>query len=188
MWPIAVFISIVTDALLRIPNRYRFYSAFALLVMAGVMSESVFFTHDTFLIAETDSRIQTLREQLPTSIPENPVLYVWDPTDIPWYLNELDAMLLSQDLGWPVINGYSGNLAPGYGPTKSCEQAVTRIKSYMNFSNITDPLFYNTMISRIVSIGPEQCHWNPEGSIFFTFTQDKQLGTISYLTLNKYVY
>ena len=71
-------------------------------------------------------------------------------------------MLLSQELGWPVMNGYSGNLPDGYGETSNCDDAVTRIVKYMYLEKIEDPTFYNDLLSRVVSVGPEDCQWPTE--------------------------
>jgi len=144
---------------LRVSTRTINYSAAVLLLLGLMVTESVLFNHDTFSKADAYFRLQTLREQIPASLPEDPILFNWNSDNIPWYLTELDAMLLSQDLGWPVMNGYSGNLPKGYGPTTNCDQAIARIISYMNFENMRDPSLYNNLISRVVSVGPEKCQW-----------------------------
>ncbi len=162
MWPVALFISIVVDALLKVSNRTFNYSVMALIILGLMITESVFINHYTYLKTDSYSRLQTLRKEIPANIPEDPVLFVWNPDDTPWFITELDAMLLSQDLGWPVMNGYSGNVPEGYGQTKSCEQAVVRIIRYMNFDKIQDPSFYKNLISRVVSVGPEECQWPKE--------------------------
>jgi hypothetical protein len=157
MWPIAFFIAIELDALLNISNKKGGYSAIVLIFLALIVTESIFFNHITYSKKDSVTRLQTLREQLPTNLPKDPVLFVWNPENNPWYLSELDAMMLSQNLGWPVLNGYSGNLPQGYGPTKYCDQAAVRIIRYMNFAKITDQSIYKNLISRVVSIGPADC-------------------------------
>jgi hypothetical protein len=165
MWPIALFISIVADALLRISNKILIYSIIILLLLSLMIAESVFYNHDTFLKADAYARIQTLRKELPISESKDPILFVWNPDNDLWYLNELDAMMLSQDIGWPVLNGYSGNMLDGYGPTKDCDQAVARIIRYMNFEQTHDVSFYKNLISRVVTVGPEECRLPNEMSI-----------------------
>lgn len=159
MWPIALFISVEVDALLSLSVRTSNFSAIVLIILGLMVAESVFYNHYTFSKADAYSRIQTLRKRIPSNLPEDPVLFVSNLDSSSWYLTELDAMMLSQNLGWPVMNGYSGNLPQGYGPTTSCDQAVVRIIRYMNFEKTTDPSFYNNLISRVVSVGPVDCQW-----------------------------
>lgn len=159
LWPIALFISIELDALLRLNNQVFNYSIIGIIFLSLMIIESALFNHVTFSKAEAYSRILTLREQIPSNLPEDPVLFVWNPNSSKWYFTELDAMMLSQDLGWPVLNGYSGNTIKGYGQTKGCDQAISRIISFMDHQNITDTSYYYNFISRIVSIGPINCKW-----------------------------
>ncbi|HTX78328.1 MAG TPA: hypothetical protein VMC62_01600 [Longilinea sp.] len=159
MWPIALFISIEADALLRIPSRSVIFTTIVLLLLALMAAESIFYNHTTFSKADAQARIQTLKEQLPTTFPEDPVLYVWDANDTGPSYSEVDAMLLSQDLGWPTVNGYSGNAPNGSGLVDNCNDISTRIKGYMNFAKITDPSFYNDLLSRVAPISPQKCTW-----------------------------
>lgn len=170
MWPIALFISVELDALMSLSVRTFNFSAIVLIFLVLMVAESVFYNHTTFSKLDAYSRIQTLRQQIPSNLPEDPVLFVSNPDSSSWFLTELDAMLLSQNLGWPVMNGYSGNLPKGYGPTTSCDQTVVRIIRYMNSNKITDPSFYNNLIQRVVLVGSEDCNW-PKEMPAFSFTQ-----------------
>ena len=66
-------------------------------------------------------------------------------------------MLVAQDLGWPTLNGYSGNFPPGYGFADSCRQLPQRIKNYMDFTGITNQSFYLELMKRTVPIGFSDC-------------------------------
>jgi hypothetical protein len=162
MWPIALFISVEVDALLRISVKPFIFTTIVLLLLGLMAAESIFYNHTTFSKADAESRIQTLREQIPTNLPKDPVLYVWNSGKVPGYVTELDAMLLSQDLSWPVLNGYSGNSPTGYGVATNCDQAIVRITNYMDFARIKDPAFYTNLLSRVVSVGPAACEWPKE--------------------------
>jgi hypothetical protein len=74
-----------------------------------------------------------------------------------WYAKEIDAMLLAQKLGWPTLNGYSGNTPPDYANADSCKQLPLRIMNYMKFAGITDENYYLEMINRVVAIGFTDC-------------------------------
>ena len=163
MWPTALFISIVVDALLRVSTKVNPFPKLLVFFLFGfLVFESVYFTHNTFSIADSDERIQQLREQLPSNLPNDPVLYVINPDEYSGYAIDLDAMLLSQDLNWPVMNGYSGNYPPDWESFTGCHQAETVITTYMKSLRIQDPDFYSNLISRLVAIGPEQCTWSKE--------------------------
>jgi hypothetical protein len=158
LWPIALFIAIEVDALLRTSNQTINAGAIVLLLFGLMAAESIYFTHITFSKAEATARLQAIHKDIPSNIPQEPILFLWS-TEGPWYITELDAMLVSQDLNWPAMNGYSGNLPMGYGSNRGCADALSRIASYMNFNNITDPSFYTNLISRVVPVGPEKCVW-----------------------------
>jgi len=81
----------------------------------------------------------------------------------PFWTNEIDAMLLAQELGWPTLNGYSGNFPPGYAPADSCRQLPARIENYMNFAGISNPSYYLGIIRRVIPLGFKDCDptwWN----------------------------
>ncbi len=162
MWPIALYISSVVDALSRSVNRSKVGSIIGLILFILMYTESVFYDHRTFTKLEAESRSQKITEQIPAMLPDAPILFVWYSPCDNWYLYELDAMLIAQELDWPVLNGYSANFPIGYGPTTSCEQAIIRINDYLATNKITDPIIQNTLISRIVTIGPESCKWREE--------------------------
>jgi len=162
MWPIALFISVEVDALLRISVRPYVFTSIVLLLLGLMAAESIFYNHLTFSNAMAQARPQMLRVQIPTHLPKDPVLYVWNSGKDPDYVTELDGMLLSQDLGWPTLDGYSGNFPSGWGAANNCNQAINRIKNYMNFARIKDPTFYTNLVSRIVPVGPEVCKWPPK--------------------------
>jgi hypothetical protein len=73
--------------------------------------------------------------------------------------NEIDAMFVAQELGWPVLNGYSGNFPPGYNnnKTNTCRVIPERIISYMKFAHISNVSFYLGMMKRVVPVGFNDC-------------------------------
>jgi len=90
------------------------------------------------------------------------VLYVINPGENNWFATDLDAMLLSQDLNWPAMNGYSGNNPPDWEPITGCHQAEKVITTYMKLMRIQDPAYYSNLISRLVAIGSQRCTWPKE--------------------------
>lgn len=158
MWPLSLFIAWVVDGfILRFTQQLRWMQVAAYLVAGLLVVESVFYTHATYVKTDAQYRLTELAEQLPARVPANPVLFVAEDPQGPFWAKEIDAMLLTQELGWSTMNGYSGNYPPGYSSSKSCDQAPTRIKTYMDFKGISSESFYLESIMQVVPLGFEDC-------------------------------
>jgi len=158
MWPIALFIAVQMDAFMRIPRKKVITTFIGIFLFSGMICESSFFNHSTFEKSEAISRVRVLHEQITLDkLPDNPILISVYPDSKEWYVDELDAMLLAQDLGWPVMNGYSGNFPPGYGSSTSCDSASSRVREYLDFTKSSNESFYNETMNRIVTIRSEDC-------------------------------
>jgi hypothetical protein len=162
LWPISLIIAIVLDSLLKTESKKGKASMIALLFLGIMMLESSLYNHSTFSIDEARSRIQKLQQQIPTQLPEDPILFVWNPSDHKPYIIEMDALLLAQDRGWPVLNAYSGNFPQGYGFTHDFDQAVVRIFRALAFRNELELTAYTNLITRVVPIGPIDAQWPAE--------------------------
>jgi hypothetical protein len=158
MWPLSLFIAWVVDGyILRFTQQRRWMQTAIYLIVGLLVVESVFYTHATYLKADAQSRLDKLAQQIPAIVPANPVLYVEENLQYPSYATEIDAMLLSQELGWSTLNGYSGNYPPGYKSSISCKQLPELIKNYMDYAGITSESFYLEMMKRVVPLGFEDC-------------------------------
>lgn len=88
----------------------------------------------TTSIADAERRVDTLvaaaRQQAHGA--PFPILLAVDPTATgsDAATLQLDAMLAAQRLGWPTINGYSGNLPPGVPPDARCASAARQFGEY----------------------------------------------------------
>jgi hypothetical protein len=78
----------------------------------------------------------------------------------PDWVSEIDAMIVAQERGWPVFNGYSGNTPPGYGVSNRCAQLPRRILFFMEFNHQETEQFYLDMIQRAVPLGFDDCDPN----------------------------
>ncbi len=158
MWPLAVAIAFGTDRLVAQDGQPRLFRIAVAACLSGLLvAESVLVYHGTYNKAETQARIARLREQIPTLPPKQPVLILANQPGDPWQATEIDAMLLGQDLAWPVLNGYSGNFAPGFGPTLGCGEIPDRIIHFMHFAQISSAAYYLDLIDRTVPIGFDDC-------------------------------
>jgi hypothetical protein len=167
MWPLAVYGAWVFDGLtagLRVSTIWGRVLRLALL--AALMMESILYHHTTLAKDDSTVRIARLRQRIPASVPADPVLLVQNPGKPGETMTaEVDAMLLSQDLGWPALNGYSGNFPPGYALPGGClpsQAASDRIRQYMAFEGISDPRFLSGIESRLVWLDAPEClHQEP---------------------------
>jgi hypothetical protein len=158
MWPISVFIAWVVDGLLLKRSETQRWMQVAVYLLVGLLVvESVFYNHATYVKAEAQARLDELTQQLPDALPANPILYVAENLEDPSYAPEIDAMLLSQQLGWPTLNGYSGNYPPDYKTSTSCKQLPQLIMNYMDFAGIKSEAFYLEMMKRVVPLGFTDC-------------------------------
>jgi hypothetical protein len=157
MWPGAIFIAYVLDSLLCLRHRDGRYW-FAYIIIGVLFVETLAFNHVTFNKVDAQSRLSAIKNMVPVEVPQNPILILSGDKAQPWYANEIDAMLVAQDLGWPVLNGYSGNSPEKYGATDTCRAIPARIMSYMRFAHISDERFYLEMINRVVPIGFKDCN------------------------------
>ena len=161
MWPSAVFIAWTVNSYFQgLKTKSAISKVFIFLVIGLLMIEPIFFEHTTYSKVKAQLRLTTLKSEIPRSVPENPILLVAQNFGEAFYISELDGMLLSQDLGWATINGYSGNFPSGYLRAKSCLQVPQRIMSFMAHKRITAESFYLNMIKRVVPLGFTDC--NPD--------------------------
>ncbi|MCL4562973.1 MAG: hypothetical protein M1281_20460 [Chloroflexi bacterium] len=163
MWPLALFMAWVFDALIRwLGSKPYWTMSLVYLIAALLISESVFYHHTRYSIPVSQARLDKLRQQIPVSLPKNPILFFKNGAN-PFWAVEIDAMLVSQEMGMPTMNGYSGNNPPGHTYTRNCSQLPQFIKDYMDFANISDPQFYTEIMKRAVPIGFSDCDpswWN----------------------------
>lgn len=115
--PLSVLLALAADAIWR-RWAHGLASAAAALVGLTVLTVSEPLTarlHNT-PIAQWRERIEAARSRLPQSIASDAILMVRSssPEVAQQIYAELDAMLLGQELGYPVLNGYGAFSAPGY--------------------------------------------------------------------------
>jgi hypothetical protein len=158
MWPLSLFISWSVNGIIQQLRQQQRWKSGAIYLVAGLLVvESVFYSHTTYDKTDAQARLDSLRRQIPTTIPADPILFVARDQEEPFWAKEIDAMLLAQQLGWPTLNGYSGNYPPGYAPADSCKQLQNWIMNYMNFARISDLSFYKWMMQRVIPIGFQDC-------------------------------
>lgn len=161
MWPISIFLASTVDAL-RTKSSGEFpWPVVAAYFLAGLMvvESTLFFSHTAFPKAVAEARLDGLRQQLPDSVPYQPILFVGpDKTSPPRYV-DIDVMLVAQERGWSTMNGYSGNFPPGYRSTNRCNQLPIALEYYMMFAGVSNQVsLYQGLMERVVLINFQNCN------------------------------
>jgi hypothetical protein len=112
-------------------------------------------------IREWQARKNALFEKLPAQISRKAILFVTIKENEPFHLAELDGMILAQDLGIPTLNGYSGNVPPGYAIASPCSSPLNRLHSYASYRKLP-PAAIAPLAQRVVTISPTPCPHEPD--------------------------
>ncbi|NOH03738.1 MAG: hypothetical protein HND47_18135 [Chloroflexi bacterium] len=158
IWPVAFFITWVLDVLLKFPGRYKnviCFGAYSLILLMAL--ESVLYNHTVYDRFDAEARLEELQQDIPMPNSKSPILFSARSPDEPAWMTEMDAMLVSQRLGWATFNGYSGNAPPNYEPAKACRKLPRRIQTYIDFSGIEEDRYYFDLMNRTVLVGFEDC-------------------------------
>jgi hypothetical protein len=110
--------------------------ALAMFLVVACVAETMSVVAYHTPIAEARDRVAALYRALPAHVDSG--AWIFNPVrqDEPFYLAELDGVVLAQELGRPSLNGYSGSIPPGYFPhptLRPCVQAMMRLQSANSF-------------------------------------------------------
>jgi hypothetical protein len=152
--PLSVLAALGAEAVWRRFGRNVASGTLVLAILAAlVIVEPLSVRTSSAPIAEWRARVDRVRGQLPPALPENAILLVRtasaDPVE--QIHAELDAMLLGQDLGRPVLNGYSAFAPPGY-RLQPCASAGERLTGYARFAGSADASEYRRRLL-VVDLG-----------------------------------
>jgi hypothetical protein len=160
MWPIAVFAACVIDSFYKKMSALFNFKTAAYFLCSILIIESVLINHNTFSKKDAQVRTSLLREQIKQKMDIsnfNPIIFVGTDNNDPWYVTELDSMLVSQELDIPTLNGYSGNLLYGFGVTSDCIQLPIRILKFLEYTKTDDENVYFDLINRVVPFRLSNC-------------------------------
>lgn len=154
--PMSVLVALGADAAQR---RFGRNPWSALAVLAGLTAlmivEPLSVDKNSTPIAKWRERLDAVKVLLPPVMRGNAILMVRGNSDDleQRIFVELDAMLLGQDLGHPVLNGYSAFVAPGYW-IRPCASARDRLTGYSLFMRGIDATSY---ARRLVILDLDPC-------------------------------
>lgn len=162
MMPIAILVAIGSQHLLNQVNVFANSKKIAryIIILALLGAEVVAYRPYKTPIATWAAQQAVLKEKLPSQLPSNAILYVTGKSTVPAFVTELDGMILAQDLGYPTLNGYSGNTPPNYLEPNPCFSYHNRINAYAAFKGISLAAT-DAFAARVTVIALEACGYEP---------------------------
>jgi hypothetical protein len=154
--PISILVAISCQWAITLKDPIQKYSSI-LFVLLLLGAEVIFFKMQTVPFKELSSRQSELKQLLPEKIPANSILYVTKKKNEPFYLAELDGMTLSQNLGIPTLNGYSGQFPYGIIEPDPCMSFLPRLNKYVVYKSVSNS-FVDEIAQRVIIISPEKCN------------------------------
>jgi hypothetical protein len=157
-FPVSILVAVGTEQLACVtkttPLQYKVGILIALLI--GLGAEVFAYKPDCYAIIAWTERQDALRAILPRKIPADAILFVHTRESEPFFLAELDGMILAQDLGVATLNGYSGNVPPGYTDPSPCNSHINRLNAYALHRKLPESAMAETA-RRVINISPTSC-------------------------------
>ncbi|HVI53966.1 MAG TPA: hypothetical protein VM621_02805 [Luteibacter sp.] len=156
--PVALLVAIGVDAMSSVRTHWKILGAALVVIMIGESGATTTIKLD---MEQARGRISHLASELPSPMPARAIVFNPLRTDVASYDSELDGVILAQDKGLPTLNGYSGNIPPGYDPRgdeSPCRQASDRLDSAKAFfaQRLKKP-FPKSAAEPIVIVGQTSC-------------------------------
>jgi len=162
MMPIAVLVAIGTQYFLVQVNIFKnirkILIYFFVIVLLG--TEVLGYRPYNTPIAAWAKQQAVLKEKLPGQLPTETILYIAGKDTVPAHITELDGMILAQDLGYPTLNGYSGNVPPNYLEPKPCISYFNRIQAFGAFKGLSSAAT-DLLGARVTVIALDDCDYEP---------------------------
>ena len=162
MLPISILVAIGSQRLLNQAHGLGGASAIALqsVVLVLLGAEVVAYKPYNSSIASWQAHETVFKEKIPSQLPADTILYVTGRSSDRSSVTETVGMMLAQDLGLPTLNGYSGNVPPGYLEPRPCISYRNRINSYAAYRGISLAAA-DALAARVKVIPLEICNNDP---------------------------
>ena len=157
--PISILVAVGIDSIRSVRIFQNGKMMFVLTVgLAGLLgAETVSYKPYNEPVIAWRSRIDAMKKLIPQQLVDRPILFISRTYAEPFYSAELDGMILGQDLGMPTLNGYSGNVPPGYMDyADPCVPYISQLYAYADFRGLPKGHVADLM-RRIVHLAPEPC-------------------------------
>jgi hypothetical protein len=160
MFPIAIVVATGAEAMLG--SRPKTPGVVVLCIFLTVsLLEISMVGKGGFPISDSDKRTDAIVDDArrKSSGIANPILFVMEGDEAP-YKAHLDAMFAAQQLGWPTVNGYSGNGVPGSTYKSTCNTPARLIAAYEGWRRLHQvgpEMSVSDFSSRLVYVGWPRC-------------------------------
>ena len=154
--PAALLVAVSAEALLKwkIP---KYLKSFFVLFFIFLISVEVIYYNPIHVVKQAWLvRQQNLTERISSPIPAGDILYVSQFKDDPWFMTEIDAVIYAQDHGLLTLNGYSGNIPPGYTFPDPCAKPISRVDGYFAHRG-ADPVRRQGIVDKINVVSGVSC-------------------------------
>ncbi len=161
--PIGVLAAVGVEAMQKQTLAFSTTARILLLtVLLGLLgAEAAAFQPRNTPVRQWQERKNSLMALLPERLPHNPLIFVTIKEGEHYWMAELDGMILAQDLGVPTLNGYSGNVPPGYTIASPCSSPLNRLRGYASYRKLP-PAVMEPLAQRVVTISPAPCPSKPD--------------------------
>ena len=159
--PVSVLVAITIDYGIKKFQNLLARRILILFLIGLIVCESIFYRPYSTHISKWVERQNQIKKILPDLDLKNRIIFVTGkPSENMDQVIELDAMILSQDLHLPTLNGYSGNFPSGHYDPNPCIDFQNRLNSYSEHSKniefqITD------LMRRVLILSPYVCPVTP---------------------------
>lgn len=165
--PMAVLVALAVDAVRRPEDGWRPLVFVLVLVM---IAESATVRTSSYDIQAARDRIGALRNGIDEGSGQDAILFTPMRDGRSPIETELDGIILAQEMNRPTLNGYSGNIPPGYEPRpgregSGCAQAAMRLKAAKVFFTGHPGFQLPELPPALRVVGEPECDVGPWGEL-----------------------
>lgn len=160
LFPLAYLVMMAIDHLSSRSN--SIFKLATLIAVIAILVEAAATSMYASSKAEWRERYSRKELTTPQGLAENAIVF-YAQNSGPWFADEIDAMLVTQQHGLKTLNGYSGFSPPGYSIEfgSNCEELRRRVSAYISFAGLShDRMAYRDLMKRVVPVGLVGCNKN----------------------------
>ena len=156
--PVGILSALACDSIFyRIKHTsLLFKSSIVVILFLLATIEVAFFYHYSTPYSVWHERQKALENLAAGNIQKNSIVFVPRQSNESGELAEIDGMIFAQEHGLVTLNGYSGNIPPGYNWTETCNSPDKRLRAFFDFQK-NSSFDINLTLDRVVKIGSNSC-------------------------------
>ena len=156
MMPVVVLVALPMEILLQSKWSRLVKTILATLMCLAATCEAS--NYNFLQVAKQDwlDRSRSLSQLITQPIAQKDILFVTADSDQTYFLTEIDAVIYAQDHHLRTINGYSGNIPPGYQYPDPCVPVNTRIDGFFAYF-LPDDVRRKALNEQVKVISTGQC-------------------------------